>query len=81
MPEKSRDEKAKETASLMQEFLDQLERITRQFPGSRLLVDLARDSGLEMARKMGQRAKKLRVRLEKAESRRHDLRRAHKLSL
>ena len=48
MPEKSRNEKPKETASLMQDFLDQLERITRQFPGSRLLVDLARSQVLGM---------------------------------
>ncbi len=71
MPEQSRDEM--NLSTLMQDFLEQLDRINRQFPGSRLLVDLARDSGVEMARKMGTRVKRLRVRLEKADSRRHDL--------
>lgn len=71
MPEQNPDEKKQ--ASLMLDFLEQLERITRQFPGSRLLVDLARDSGLEMARKLGKRVKRLRDRLQRAESRRDDI--------
>ena len=71
MPEQSRDEMNQ--SALMQDFLEQLDRINRQFPGARLLVDLARDSGLEMARKLGQRTKRLRARLEKAETRRHDI--------
>jgi hypothetical protein len=71
MPEQSPDEKKQ--AALMLDFLEQLERITRQFAGARLLVDLARDSGLEMARKLGKRVKRLRARLEKADSRRNDI--------
>lgn len=71
MPAKNPDEKRQ--ASLMLDFLEQLERINRQFPGARLLVDLARDSGLEMARKLGHRVKRLRARLAKAESRRNDI--------
>ena len=69
MPEQNPDEKKQ--ASLMLDFLEQLERINRQFPGARLLVDLARDSGLEMARKLGKRVKRLRDRLERVESRRN----------
>jgi len=57
----------------MLDFLEQLERINRQFPGARLLVDLARDSGLELTRRLARRVKGLRVSLEKAESRQHDI--------
>ena len=71
MPAKNRDEKKQ--VSLMLDFLEQLERINRQFPGARLLVDLTRDAGLEMARKQGLRIKRLRLRLARAESRRNDI--------
>jgi hypothetical protein len=71
MPAKNPDEKRQ--ATLMLDFLEQLERINRQFPGARLLVDLARDAGLEIARKQGQRIKRLRVRLQRAESRRNEI--------
>jgi hypothetical protein len=70
-PNKARSGKRSKKTAKTLEFVQRLNQISTSFPAVRLMVDMARDAGLELVRKQDKAIRRLARELKKASKKRH----------